>query len=117
MKTSFKSRIASLGTLRLGLIIIAMVNMLLPVIDSVLRHLTESDMSGSLWYVFPTLVAPVMAPLLLVILFFDYLMSRIQAADAQGETRDHYIAISRIELMVMAIMFLYWLPFFITMLN
>jgi hypothetical protein len=117
MKMSFKSRLASLGTLRLGLIVIAMVNMLLPVIHSVLRHLTESDMSGSLWHIFPTLVAPVMAPLLLVIVFFDYLMSRVQAADAQGETRDHFIAISRIELMLMAIMFLYWLPFFITMLK
>ena len=115
MKASFKSRLASLGTLRLGLIIIAIVNMLLPVIDSVLQRLSTSDMSGSIWNAFPTLVAPVMAPLLLVVIFFDYLMSRIQAADAEGEVRDRFIAISRIELMIMAIMFLYWLPFFITL--
>ena len=117
MTTTFKSRLASLGTLRLGLITITMVNMLLPVIDSILRRLIVSDMSDSIWNIFPTLIAPVMAPLLLVVIFFDYLMSRIQAADAQGEKRDHFIAISRIELMIMAIMFLYWLPFFITLLK
>ena len=117
MTTSFKSRLASLGTLRLGLIAIAVVNMLLPVIDSLLRRLTTADMSDSIWNIFPALVAPVMAPLLLVVVFFDYLMSRIQAADTQGEARDHFIAISRIELMVMAVMFLYWLPFFITLLR
>ncbi len=113
MTTPFKSRLASLGTLRLGLIAIAMVNMLLPVIDSILRRLTASDMSDSIWYIFPTLIAPAMAPLLLVVMFFDYVMSRIQAADAQGEVRDHFIAVSRIELMIMAIMILFWLPFFI----
>jgi hypothetical protein len=117
MTTSFKSRLAALGTLRLGLIAIAVVNMLLPVIDSLLQRLTESDMSDSIWNIFPTLVAPVMAPLLMVVIFFDYLMSRVQAADAQGETLEHFTAIGRIELMIMLIMFLFWLPFFIKLLN
>ena len=117
MTNSFKSQLSALGTLRLGLIILAVVNMLIPPIDSLLIRLTASDLSDSLWHIFPALVAPVMAPILLVILFCDYLMSRIQAADAEGEIRDHFIAVSRIELMVMVIMTLFWLPFFISIFN
>ena len=117
MTASIKSRLAALGTLRLGLIAISVVNMLLPVVDSLLQRITTSDMSNSIWNIFPTMVAPVMAPLLMVVLFFDYLMSRVQAADAQGETREHYIAVSRIEMMMMVVMFLFWLPFFIKLFN
>lgn len=115
MTQSFKTKLASLGALRLGLFTIAIVNSLLPLIDSILQQLLSTDLTDSIWAVFPTLVAPVMAPLLLVVILFDYVMSRVRAEDETGDARAHFISISRIELLLMVVIFIYWLPFFMAL--
>lgn len=115
MTQSFKTQLAPLGALRIGLFTIAIVNSLLPLIDSILRRLISTDLTDSTWAIFPALVAPVMAPLLLAIIFFDYLMSCVRAADESGDARAHFIAISRIELLLMAVIFIFWLPFFVAL--
>ena len=54
---------------------------------------------------------------LLVVVFFDYLMSRVRASDATGEERDRFILISRIELAMIVLYFAYWGPYFASLLN
>ena len=46
---------------------------------------------------------------------FDYLMSRVRAADAEGELREQFLLISRVELAVMLFLMLAWVPFFVTL--
>ena len=104
-----------LGFLRMALISLALLNILLPLIE-ILAPMSAQGDDHNLWPILTTIVAPVMAPLLLVVLFFDYIMSRIQAADAEGTQRKNYTLIGRIELAVIGFNLLFWVPYFIWLL-
>ena len=115
METSDDNLWQSLGLLRLALLALALINMLLPII-----HLQTGSAAVSyhgLWNLLATVIAPTMAPLFVVVLLFDYLMSRVRAADAEGDTRALYTRIGRIELAVMALTLIFWVPYFIYLLN
>jgi hypothetical protein len=99
----------SLGFLRLSLIALVFVNMLLPVIEAQLLE----GAYRSLWHILATLIAPVMAPVLAVVLLIEYVMSLVHAADAEGEMRAHYRRIGRVELGVMLLSLVFWIPYFI----
>ena len=111
MISLFKVQLSSLGLLRLSLLALAIINILISIINSLLDSPTHSSNSGALWEVLATLVAPVMAPIFIVLIFLDFIMSKVRAADAIGDARQHYITISRIELLMLGIMFAYWVPF------
>ena len=111
------SLVSRLGFLRLALIILTFVNLLIPIVDAQLVASAGSGGDASLWRIFAQYITPVMAPLLLVVILFDYIMSRIRAADAEGAEHWHYVFISRVELAVIAIMLLYWIPYFILLMS
>ena len=90
---------------------LALLNALLP-IAYVLGFAVADSAERSLREVIATLIAPVMAPLFAVVILFDYIMSRVRAADADGEERARFAAIARIELAVIAITLLFWVPYF-----
>ncbi len=107
---SIRSRLAALGLLRQVLLGLALVNLLLPVLHALASSSASAE--RSLWDVFATLIAPVMAPLLAVVILFDYIMSRVRAADADGDERARFAAIARLELAVLAISLIFWAPYF-----
>ncbi len=111
MEKTYKNLWQSLGFLRQALLLLALVNMMLPLV-SLQAGIAGADEQG-LWNVLVLMVAPVMAPLFTVVLLIDYVMSRIRAADTDGEQRALFIRIGRIELVVMAITLIFWVPFFI----
>ena len=108
---SRKSRIAELGLMRQVLLGFALLNLLLPVLHR-LGQAVAATAQGSLWEIVATLIAPVLAPLLLVVVLFDYIMSRVRAADADGDERARFAAIARLELIVIVISLLFWGPYF-----
>ena len=112
MKPHHDNLLNSLGFLRVALLALALINILLMLID-VLVPVTTVTEGHSLWWIVTNLVAPVLAPLLVVVLLFDYIMSRVRAADAEGELRSRFITISRIELSVIALSLLFWVPWFV----
>ena len=56
---------------------------------------------------------PVLAPILVVVILFDYIMSRVRAADADGLLRTRFTRMARIDLLVMVVTLLFWIPYFI----
>ena len=104
----------SLGFLRLALLALALLNALLPLVG-ILADIGAGE--HGLWNLLVTMITPVMAPLFVVVLLFDYLMSRVRAADAEGEQRALYLGIGRIELAVMLVTLLFWVPFFIKLMS
>jgi len=108
----FHSFATNLGFLRLGLLCLALFNIALPVIYYLIFPEAGTDVTYSGWRAIPTLVTPVMAPLLVVVVLFDAVMSRVRVADARGEERAKYLAIYRIELLSIGIMLAYWVPYF-----
>ena len=112
MKSNQDSLLSSLGFLRIALLALALINILLMLIDIIIPATTVTD-GHSLWSILTTLVAPVLAPLLAIVLLFDYIMSRVRAADAEGDLRSRFITISRIELSVIALSLLFWVPWLV----
>ncbi|CAD7840478.1 MAG: hypothetical protein [Olavius algarvensis Gamma 3 endosymbiont] len=109
------SRLASLGFLRLGLFVLAVANIVLHAGYQLAGIIVTSAQESSVWTSIPSLIAPVMAPILMVLVLFDYIMSRVRAADESGEQRVYYLWISRIELLAIGLMLAYWIPFFLTL--
>ena len=99
--------LSELGLLRAALLLAALVNLAPPLVVL----LAGSGGDGA-WPVITGLVAPVMAPILVVVLLFDYIMSRVRAADAQGSERERFQRIARIELTVIGLTLATWVPFF-----
>ena len=64
--------------------------------------------------VIPTLIAPAAAPIIMMVILFDVLMSKIRASDAGGEESKKFKRIMWTELLVVAFMAAGWLPYFLT---
>lgn len=65
------------------------------------------------WAFVPTLLAPVLAPLILMVLLLDALMTRIFMTDATGAERARLKYIVAVDLVAAVALFLFWLPYFI----
>lgn len=70
---------------------------------------TVATRSG--WEMIPTLVAPAMAPLVFMVLLFDFMMCRIRMNDGQDYKK--FQMISYVELVAAILFLLIWLPFFL----
>ena len=111
----FKVDFASLGFLRLSLFMLAIINTLICFIGPLFLSDASATATDSFWAAIVTLVTPVLSLLLLVVIFFDYVMSKVRASDLQDDSRLRFIAISRIELLLIVIMLAYWIPFFMSL--
>ena len=115
MSSRLISSLAKLGFLRLGLFTLVILDVLLAGAYQLAGLITEGAAEPSVLAIIATLIAPVMAPILVVVILFDYTMSRVRAADEQGEARAHFLSMGRIDLMFIGLLLLYWVPFFITL--
>lgn len=100
--------IKSLGFLRLCLLGLA-------VIDILLRPEPGSSAAHAGIEIIPTLIAPAVAPILLMVILFDALMSKIRASDTQGEEKTTFTQIMLIELAMVIILVIAWFPYFIAL--
>jgi hypothetical protein len=112
MNSKHHNLLSELGFLRIALLIAGLLNILLPLIE-ILVPLAGDDDKHHFWSVMTGVIAPVMAPLLIVVILFDYIMTRVRAADGDGELRNRFIRIGRIELAMLCLMMLFWVPYFI----
>jgi hypothetical protein len=96
----------SLGLLRGGLIALGL-------IDVLIRPEPGSYISYSGFEMVQTLVAPAAAPLFIMVILFDALMSKIRASDSTGEERKRFRIILWTELAAVAFMIIMWLPFYL----
>lgn len=71
---------------------------------------TRAIYSG--WPLVTTVLIPVLAPLLFMLLLLDALMARVFLTDAEGPTRRRLRAVILINLIAAAALLLRWLPFY-----
>ena len=67
------------------------------------------------WAFVPTLLVPVLAPLILMLLLLDALMGAVFMSDKTGDERVRYRNVVRFNLIMAALLFLYWLPYFLAL--
>ena len=60
-----------------------------------------------------TLILPALTPLVFLVLLLDALMNRVWLIDATGDDISKFRTIMRIDLLLSAIIFVRWIPYFI----
>ena len=99
---------AQFGALRLMLAVLTVVNILY-----VQKPGTPPVYSG--WDLAPTVLAPVMAPLVLMLLMLDMLMSRVMMVDTKGRARKRLRHVILVEFVLALGLLLAWLPYFLAL--
>ncbi len=99
---------ALLGLLR-GLLVLGALGVLL------LRPVPGTPAAYAGWELLPTLVAPVAAPLVIMTLLLDAMMSAIFMADSQGAPRQRYRHLLAIDLAFALALALWWWPYYATL--
>lgn len=115
MNSTQNKQLASFGLLRLGLFGLAIFSMLIPVTEWAVVQLAGKLPEDSLLALSAELIAPVMAPMLIVVILLDVIMAKVRAADDQTQSGDLYRTISRVETILIIIMLVFWIPFFISL--
>jgi hypothetical protein len=67
------------------------------------------------WEMVSTLLIPVFAPLIFMLLMLDALMSRVWMSEAEGEERKRLRLVVRVDVIVGLLLLVYWIPFFIAL--
>ncbi len=96
----------SLGFLRISLLALGVIN-------SFLSSKPGTPINHESLAVIPTLVAPAAAPIIIMVILFDVLMSKIRASDSSGEESKKFKTIMWTELAVVAFMVMAWLPYYL----
>ena len=98
----------TLGFLRTGLIALALINMLL-------RPTPGTTAAREGIEIISTLVAPAAAPILMMVILFDALMSKVRSSESSGEEKTRFQRIMLTELATVVIMIIAWLPYFLAL--
>jgi hypothetical protein len=96
----------SLGFLRISLLALGVIN-------SFLSPEPGTPINHEGLEVITTLVAPAAAPIIIMVILFDVLMSKIRASDSSGEESKKFKTIMWTELAVVAFMIMAWLPYYL----
>jgi hypothetical protein len=67
------------------------------------------------WEMVSTLLIPVLAPLIFMLLMLDALMSRVWLSEAEGRERERLRLIVRVDIVVGLLLLVYWVPFFVAL--
>jgi hypothetical protein len=113
MVAKLKTQLSSFGFLRLGLIGLSILSMLLPIFEWVVIQFLGEVAERSVLGLSAQLIAPVMAPVLIVVILLDIFMAKVRTADDPTGVGDLYKTIGRIETILIVVMMAFWVPFFI----
>jgi hypothetical protein len=95
-----------MGVLRVALVALVILDILASP-----RPGTLAVYSG--WEMVPTLILPVLAPILLQVLLLDALMGRVMMSSAAGAERSRYRRIVTVDLVFVIVLVLGWMPYFL----
>jgi hypothetical protein len=59
-----------------------------------------------------TIIIPVLAPLIFMLLLLDIIMSNVLRVDAEGEVRDRFNMILKSNILTCVLLLIFWVPFF-----
>ncbi|MGU9956395.1 MAG: hypothetical protein ACNYPI_01740 [Arenicellales bacterium WSBS_2016_MAG_OTU3] len=102
--------IEKVGWLRFGLTLLTLFLILMAPMS-----LGETMMSG--WGMVPTMIAPALAPMLLFVYPLDMTMSAIYRSGADQIQQARHSFIIKLDLILMVVLVIVWLPFFRTLLR
>jgi len=105
MWQEFRVLLRTFGPLRLALISLVLLDMLL-------RPQPGGPYSFEGMHIATDLIAPVLFPILFMLLLLDSIMSMVYRSDKTNAVRRRYLIIALFDVVLAVVFFLYWLPFF-----
>ncbi len=100
-----KSVLLDLHPMRIFLILLVLISIIFKPAPG-----TELIYEG--WDVFPTLLLPVMSPILLMLLWLDSLIAKVWSTQTEGVAQKRYKQVMYINLSLSFIFILVWYPYF-----
>ncbi len=97
--------IRAFGPLRITLI-------LLVIVDMLLRPEPGTRLAYEGWEMVPGLLAPVMSPILFMLLLLDSIMAMVYRSDKPVEVKARYLIIVMVNISLAIILMVRWVPFF-----
>lgn len=104
-----------LGPMRIGLLAIALLVTLLSGIDWLLFRPPGSGSGESVWDLVSGMIAPTLAPMVLVLILFDWIMSRLRGSDEEDPDAPRFQRLQRIAGIALLLSLAFWVPYFIVM--
>lgn len=101
-------RIAELGVLRAVLVVMALLCL-------ILMPPAGADVAYRGWPLVTTVLVPVLAPLIFMVLLLDALMSAVFMADQRGPGRRRYLRLLWVDLIAAGLLLAFWLPFYLAL--
>jgi len=105
MTSEVKHIIHTFGPLRIALI-------LLVIVDMLLRPEPGTRLVYEGWEMVPGLLAPVLSPILFMLLLLDSIMALVYRSDKPVEVKARYLIIVLVNIGFAILLMLRWLPFF-----
>lgn len=105
MMNEIKILLKTFGPLRWALVTLVLVDMLL-------RPQPGGPYSFEGFHVVTDLLAPVLSPILFMLLLLDAMMAMVYRSDKTGMERKHYLIFALFDFGLAITFLLYWLPFF-----
>jgi len=81
-------------------------------VDMILRPQPGGPYSFEGFGVATNLLAPVLSPILFMLLLLDAMMAMVYRSDKTGKLRQHYMYIALFDVVMAIVFLLYWMPFF-----
>ena len=105
MTSEAKHIIRAFGPLRIALIVLV-------IIDMLLRPEPGTRLVYEGWEMVSGLLAPVMSPILFMLLLLDTIMALVYRSDKAVEVKARYLIIVMVNIGLVIVMMARWLPFF-----
>lgn len=105
MKSEAIHIIRAFGVLRFALILFV-------IVDIIFRPEPGVRVSYEGWHIVSGLLAPVLSPILFMLLLLDCIMAMVYRSDKPVEVKARYLIIVYTNLGLAIFLFTYWLPFF-----
>jgi len=108
MTNTFKEFASQAGPIRTILYILAIITIVFKPANNTVMSLEGLDF-------IPTLILPVIAPLLTTGFFLDMLMCKIYSAEQTDEVKAKFKIISRVDLILAILLLAFWTPYMLSM--
>ena len=101
--------------MRVGLLIIAVILTLMSGLDWLLFRPPGSGSGENLWDLSSGMIAPTLAPMVLMLILFDWIMSKFRSSDDEDPAAPRFQRLQRIAGIALLLGLAFWIPYFTVM--
>ena len=106
-----------LGPMRISLLMFSVLLVLVSGLDWLLFRPPGSGSGENLWDLTSGMIAPTLAPMVLVLILFDWIMSRFRGSDEEDPDAPQFQRLQRVAGTALLLNLAFWVPYFTVMVS